>query len=148
MEAPIPLMGKPYNKFLERGIIGVTIVDIVGSLLSRWLNFDYGWFSIFSAAIYIGMAYLIARKQNLKTTLWSTIKLALYDTTIGFMLSLLLKADTGYDDKLYKLDLAGWLILIIVWALLSNVLGLIGYKLAIWRKKSNSNSSAMLNELE
>ncbi|WP_312793383.1 hypothetical protein [Sphingobacterium sp.] len=148
MEAPIPLMGKPYNKFLERGIIAVTIVDIVGSLLSRWLNFDYGWFSIFSVAIYIGMAYLIARKQNLKTTLWSTTKLALYDTTIGFMLSLSLEADTGYDDKLYKLGLAGWLILIIVWALLSNILGLIGYKLAIWRKNSNSNSPAMLNELE
>ena len=94
------------------------------------------------------MGYLIARKQNLKTTLWSTTKLALYDTTIGFMLSLLLEADTGYDDKLYRLDLAGWLILIIAWALLSNVLGLIGYKLAMWRNKSNSHSPAMLNELE
>jgi len=139
MEAPIPIIEKPYKKFLEQGIIAVTVVDTVGPLLSRWLHFDYGWFSIISILIYIGVAYLIGRTQDLKTTIYSIIKLSLYDATVGFILSLLLGAYvSGFEKKIYQYGLMGWLIVIILGMGFSVILGLIGYKIARSRKKNQN----------
>lgn len=140
MEAPAPLTGKSYNFFLERGIIAVTIVDIVGSLLSRWLNFDYGWISIPSMLVYIGLAYLIGSIQNLKTALWSIVKLSLYDGTVGFTLSLLLEANIGgFEKKIYQYGLIGWMFILVLDVIFSMILGLIGYSIAKSKKRIKTN---------
>lgn len=149
MESPEIQIEKSHKKILEQGIFIVTLLDVIGSLLSRWLNIDYGWFSIPSVTVYIGMSYLIARKQNLKTTLSSVTKLALYDATIGFILSLLLEANVGgFEKDIYKLGIIGWIFVIILVAIIANVLGLIGYVLALRRKKLKSDSPAIYKELE
>lgn len=141
MEIPVQPIEKSYKKNLEQAIFAVTLLAIVGSLLSRWFNFDYGWFSIISIIIYIGLAYLIGAKENLKTTLWSIIKLGLYDSIIGLLLPLWLDAHfDGFEKKLYEYGIVGWLFIIILQISFSILLGLIGYVLAI-RKKNNKSSS-------
>ena len=141
MERPLTPIEKPYNKILEQGIFTVTLVAIVGSLLSRWFKIDYGWFSIVSIIIYIGLAYLIGLKQNLKTTLWSVIKLGLYDSIVGLFLSLWLEANfSGFEKELYQYGIIGWIFIIILQIAFSIILGLIGYGIAI-KKKSNKNTT-------
>ncbi|WP_343564174.1 hypothetical protein [Sphingobacterium sp.] len=145
MERPLTPIEKPYNKILEKGIFTVTLVAIVGSLLSRWFKIDYGWFSIVSIIIYIGLAYLIGLKQNLKTTLWSVIKLGLYDSIVGLFLSLWLEANfSGFEKELYQYGIIGWIFIIILQIAFSIILGLIGYGIAM-KKKSNKSTTIDLN---
>jgi len=142
MQSQLTPIEKPYKKILEQGIFAVTLVAIVGSLLSRWLKIDYGWFSIISIIIYIGLAYLIGLKQNLKITLWSVIKLGLYDSVVGLFLSLWLEANfSGFEKKLYQYGIIGWIFIIILQIAFSIILGLIGYGIAM-KKKSNKNTTS------
>ena len=149
MENPIIPTEKSPKRILEQAIFIVTLLDIISSFLSRWLNIYYDWFSIPSIIIYIGMAYLIACKQDLKTTLSSVTKLGLYDATIGFIIALLLEANYGgFEKKIYQLGLVGWLFLIILAVLFANVLGLIGFVLAMRNKKLKSDQTTVDKELE
>ncbi|WP_286859452.1 hypothetical protein [Sphingobacterium sp. UBA7625] len=142
MESQLTPIEKPHKKILEKGIFTVTLVAIVGSLLSRWLKIDYSWFSIISIIIYIGLAYLIGLKQNLKTTLWSIIKLGLYDSVVGLLLSLWLEANfSGFEKKLYQYGIIGWMFIIILQIACSIILGLIGYGIAM-KKNSNKNPTS------
>jgi hypothetical protein len=142
MESQLTPIEKPYKKILEQGIFTITLVAIVGSLLSRWLKIDYGWFSIVSIIIYIGLAYLIGLKQNLKTTLWSIIKLGLYDSVVGLFLSLWLEANfSGFEKELYQYGIIGWMFIIILQIAFSIILGLIGYGIAM-KKNSNKNPTS------
>lgn len=135
MQSQLTPIEKPYKKILEQGIFAVTLVAIVGSLLSRWLKIDYGWFSIISIIIYIGLAYLIGLKQNLKITLWSVIKLGLYDSVVGLFLSLWLEANfSGFEKKLYQYGIIGWIFIIILQIAFSIILGLIGYGIAMKKR--------------
>lgn len=135
MESQLTPIKKSYKKLLEQGIFAVTLLAIVGSLLSRWFKIDYAWFSIVSIIIYIGLAFLIGLKQNLKITLWSIIRLGLYDSIIGLLLSLCLEANfSGFEKELYQYGIIGWLFIIILQIAFSMILGLIGYGMASRKK--------------
>ncbi|WP_433863051.1 hypothetical protein [Sphingobacterium thalpophilum] len=135
MESQLTPIKKSYKQLLEQGIFAVTLLAIVGSLLSRWFKIDYAWFSIVSIIIYIGLAFLIGLKQNLKITLWSIIRLGLYDSIIGLLLSLCLEANfNGFEKELYQYGIIGWLFIIILQIAFSMILGIIGYGMASRKK--------------
>lgn len=78
------------------GIGLVTIIDVGGSILSRKLNFNYGYFTILSFTVYTSIAYLVMRKTNLAfPTLLCVYLIALYDGYFGWKISRKLNANYG-----------------------------------------------------
>lgn len=49
---------------LLTGLGLVSFVDVVGSITSRKLNFNYSYFTVLSFIAYITITYLIAEKTN------------------------------------------------------------------------------------
>ena len=78
------------------GIGAVTLIDITGSITSRKYNFNYGYFTIFSLVIYIGIAAQVYLKTaNSFTTVGLILPIGIYDGTIGWWISKKLKANYG-----------------------------------------------------
>ena len=78
----------------------VTVIDVVGSVVSRLLNFSYGYFTVLSFIAYIGTGYLIAAKTNgALLTMIVVMLVGLYDATIGWIISQKLKANYGYSKE-------------------------------------------------
>lgn len=90
--------------YLLFGTIGVTLIDTVGAILSRRLQFKYRYFSILSFIVYITVGLLVSKQFNLIAAISIGGLLGLYDGTIGFWLSIKLKANNDLNmeqaDKL------------------------------------------------
>lgn len=83
------------------GLICITLVDTLGAVASRKLNFKYTYLGILSFAIYIGTGYLLAGKHfELIIILAISAILGLYDSTIGLKLSIRLKANSENIDTI------------------------------------------------
>jgi hypothetical protein len=83
------------------GILLVTLNDAIGSVISRKLNFNYGFFTIGSVAIYCYVAYSVMKKTNyMAFAFLSVLLIAFYDATIGWKISLKLKANFGQQGEL------------------------------------------------
>jgi len=81
------------------GLLGIVIIATVGAALSRKLNFKYSYLSIFSAILYIILAYLICKIADLKTALIVNGLLGLFDSTVGFLLSIKFQSNSGYTKE-------------------------------------------------
>jgi len=77
------------------GLICITLIDTVGAVASRKLNFKYTYLSIVSFIVYIGIGYLISKQYGLTIALIVNAILGLYDSTVGMSLSIRAKANTG-----------------------------------------------------
>ncbi len=77
------------------GLICITLIDTVGAVASRKLNFKYTYLSIVSFIVYIGIGYLISKQYGLTFALIVNAILGLYDSTVGLSLSIRAKANTG-----------------------------------------------------
>lgn len=72
----------------------VSFVDIVGSIISRKLNFNYAYFTVLSFIAYVTIAYLVAEETNKALlTLVVTMLVGLYDGTVGWIIAQKLKAN-------------------------------------------------------
>jgi hypothetical protein len=75
----------------------VSIVDVVGSIVSRRLNFNYGYFFVVSLAAYTTIGFLVAAKTNSAfLTMIVVMLIGLYDAIVGWEISQKLKAHYGY----------------------------------------------------
>lgn len=86
--------------FFATGLISITLIDTLGAIASRKMNFKYVNLSILSFLVYTIVGYLISRQYGLTIALYVNGILGLYDGTIGLWLSLILKANTGMNDEL------------------------------------------------
>jgi len=77
------------------GLAGALFITIIGSILSRRLNFHYSWFSILSIILYAS-AGIAASESNssLEPSIFGGI-IGLFDGTVCWKLSMILKANTG-----------------------------------------------------
>ncbi|RZJ77603.1 MAG: hypothetical protein EOO47_16320 [Flavobacterium sp.] len=113
---------------LIMAFFAVALFDGLGSIASRTLNFHYSYLGIVSFAIYVMVAYFIARYASKKTTIMLLALLGLFDATVGWYISVILRANVGgfiiSEEPLI-------LILTIVTVMIySSFLGLLGWWLA------------------
>jgi hypothetical protein len=80
-------------------LISITLIDTLGAIASRKLNFKYIYLSALSFLVYIVIGYLVSKPYSLTIALFINGILGLYDGTIGLYLSLTLKANNGMDDE-------------------------------------------------
>ncbi len=112
------------------GVGLTTVVDVIGSLISRLLNINYGYFALLSFVVYVTIAYLVAKETN-RALLTMTIvwMIAFYDATVGWMISQRLKANYKVSQEvLDKMTLNFRLAAAILFAILC---GLVGYFLGM-----------------
>src|SRR5688572_3237858 len=86
----------------------VTVIDIVGSIVSRQLNIKYGYFSLWSLFAYTYTAFFVADRTNKALlTMIVVMLVGLYDALAGWIISQKLKANYGYsEDMLEKVTAA------------------------------------------
>lgn len=112
-----------YKLFLI-GSIAILIVDTLGSILSRQLDFMYSALTPVSLMIYGTASFLISRKKNLKKGVIAAVLLGLFDGTIGWKISILLNANI--DELDYEMT-TGLIIMVVISAMaLAALMGLVG----------------------
>jgi uncharacterized membrane protein YeaQ/YmgE (transglycosylase-associated protein family) len=121
-------------KILLLGLLAVVLLDTLGSIASRQFDFNYSFLSPISFLIYGYISFLVTLKKDMKTGIIYAILLGLFDSTIGWKLSMLLDANTGSYD--YKIT-TGFLIFLTIFMIgFSALIGLIGGLLARKIKKN------------
>lgn len=110
------------------GLVAITGIATLGAVASRKFEFKYSAFIILSLVIYISMGYFISKDFEFKRAVLVNGLLGLYDGTIGFWLSLKLKANTGISDKELEV-IKGKPSIAITMVVLAIVFAAIGYSL-------------------
>ena len=77
------------------GVIAVTILDGLGSIASRKLDFSYGRLALFSFIIYGIIGYVGSGMVDTMAGITLTGLVALYDAVIGFRICIALDANWG-----------------------------------------------------
>lgn len=120
--------------FLQIGLLATLIFNILGSLSSRIFAFDYSYLTPLSAIIYCSIGFITTKEFNLKMGTRYTTLMGLFDSTIGWMIAILLKANTGtLNIQPYSIELA--IIVVISMTVLASLLGLISGGVALLLKK-------------
>jgi len=113
---------------LISGLGAVTTIDILGSISSRKLNYKYVYLTPLSFLIYFWSGY---RGHFIATLPWTLIIVCLigvYDGTIGWRLSIVLKANFADKEEYTKnLSPASRISSMIV---MSGLFGLLGFVIA------------------
>jgi uncharacterized membrane protein YGL010W len=119
---------KRQYKLLLIGFLTIGIFDVVTSIASKQLNFDYAYLCAGSFIIYCIFGFLGTKEVNLQTGVLLAAAIGLFDSTIGWEISMLLGANTGN----VKIDptLLMWIITAIFVTGLAALCGLIGGGLA------------------
>ncbi len=81
------------------GFAVVMIYDIIGSLLSRFLRFEYVWWAFGSFIIYGIFTFYIDQNNGLTTALICAFLMGVFDSTIGLVIADKLKATIKEKDK-------------------------------------------------
>ena len=107
----------------------VTFVDVLGSIVSRRLNFRYGYFTLLSFIAYTTTGYLVAEETNSALlTLIVVMLIGFYDAIAGWTISQKLRANFGYSKEfMEKITIAHR---IFASNLFSIICGFLGYYLA------------------
>ena len=114
--------------FIIQGIIFVTLIDTIGAVASRKINFNYGLLAPLSLLNYVSVGYLASDTHGVKTALAASFVVGLYDAIIGVWLSLKLKANHGYNEEEEKFASHPFVKLFLVFV--SVLFGFIGHLLA------------------
>ena len=110
--------------FLLSGLAIITVIDTVGAILSRKLQFKYVYLTVVSGALYIIMGYLVSLKFSLGIALGINAILGLYDGSAGLWLCLKLKANIDNREETADMLNVKTAVTMMVVAV---VLGLIGH---------------------
>ena len=111
------------------GFILIIILDCLGSIASRQMNFNYSYLLPFSFTIYTAIPFFIAKNVDGKTAIISGGLLGLFDSTIGWKLSMLLQANTG--NAILVITPVVLITTIIFVTITSTLLGVLGSWLAL-----------------
>ncbi|MES2427544.1 MAG: hypothetical protein V4560_11250 [Bacteroidota bacterium] len=116
-------MKKEY-KILLSGILAIAIVDIVGSITSRYYGFNYAILMPVSFIIYATPGYIMAKTYKRNRAVLICAAIGLFDSTIGWKISMMLKANTGNIKN--DPSIPAWIITIIFVTCFAAFCGLIG----------------------
>ena len=75
------------QRFILIWAAGVLVFDLIASITSLLAGIPYGWFSIVSAAIYLTVGYVGARRFGLRKAVLAAITVALVEATLGWGIS-------------------------------------------------------------
>jgi hypothetical protein len=81
-------------------LLAVTILCSLGAVASRVFNFNFAYLSILSFTVYILIGYFVGGNANLSTAILSSLIVGFYDATVGWKISLKLKANMGINEEL------------------------------------------------
>ena len=81
------------------GLLVITIIDTLGAIASRKLDFNYAYLTPVSLAVYLLIGYFVSKDYGLYYAILSCCVTGLFDATIGWNLSLSLKANSGLTDE-------------------------------------------------
>ena len=113
------------SPYIIQGIIFVTLIDTIGSIASKKLNFDYTYLAPLSFFNYLSVGYCASDAHGLKTALVASFVVGLYDAIIGVWLALKLKANYGFNAEEEKIASHPLMMLFLVGV--SVVFGFIGH---------------------
>ncbi|MBS1508047.1 MAG: hypothetical protein JSS79_15510 [Bacteroidetes bacterium] len=77
---------------LVSGLLAVTAIDMLGSIASRKLNFNYANLTPLSILVYFSLGYRGHFLSSLPWILIVTWLTGVYDATVGWRLSIILRA--------------------------------------------------------
>ena len=120
------------------GVLLVTLLDSLGAIASRTFDFKYSNLSTVSTLLYLLIAFLITKKTDIKTGVIFSGLLGLFDATIGWKISMLLKANVG--NLKTEINIVVWMIMAILMALFASIIGLIGAWIATLIYKMESTT--------
>lgn len=87
------------------GILTVTLIDVLGSISSRRMNYNYAYLSPLSFLAYGFIGYLTYDIATLTWALIMACTVGIYDGTVGWRLSIILNANFGqYRDQTIKMS--------------------------------------------
>ena len=115
-------MKKKY-KYLLIACLAILLVDALGSIASRQLNFNYTNIWLASIAAYAILGFMLAKNESLLMTTWLTALLGIFDATIGWKISILLNANTGNLNNHPSLSV--WAITVVFVFVYGAIIGLI-----------------------
>lgn len=125
------------DNLLALGMLAVLTVAISGSLSSRLFNFDYSYLTPISMLIYGTAGFVGTTEKGLKKGVWYTTQIGLFDSTIGWMIAIVLGANTGSID-IQPYSVTFFLLGVILITALAALLGLISGGVALMLKKPGS----------
>lgn len=108
------------------GLLAVTLIDTLGSIISRKLNFNYGWFAILSFVVYTGIPFVLSKTVSFEIALAVNVMVGIFEATIGCWISKKLKANVAVASEKNKENVWGRISLMIFTAF---ILGYLGYVL-------------------
>jgi len=82
-------------KMLLIGCFTIALFDTLGAIASKQINFNYTVLAVISFIIYGTFAFWAAKEKNLGTGVLIAAAIGLFDSTAGWEISILLKANTG-----------------------------------------------------
>ena len=130
-----------FKKGLPLFLIGVsliTLLDSIGSIASRELNFKYSYLFPLSLLIYVLIPFFITKRSDQKNGIIFAALLGLFDATVGWKISMILKANTGNSKNEASIFL--WIVVAIIVTIFTTLLGVLSSwaALKIYKRKSTN----------
>lgn len=122
-------------KLLLIGFLTIGIFDALSSIASNQFNFNYIYLALGSFIIYCFFGFLGTKEINLKVGVFVATATGFFDSTVGWKISMLLKANTGTIKN--NPTILMWSITIIFVTCLAALCGLTGGWLARVNKKKS-----------
>ena len=125
-------------KVILFGFLLLFLLDVIGSIISTKFNFPYSYFLPLSLLIYILIPVLVTKQNGLKFGILSGALLGFFDSTIGWKISLFLRADTALVNESSNVV---WIFIIIVNTIFASLVALLASWLVsvfIGREKSKT----------
>jgi len=132
-------------KLLLTGVCAILLIDTLGSIASRLLDFNYVYLTPASFLVYATIGFIGTRKLSLIKGLLLVAIVGLFESVIGWQISILLHANTGkFSNEQPTLLL--WILTVILSAITATLMGLIGCGIAkITKKKTAPLSDKQFN---
>lgn len=109
------------------GIIGATLLAILGAITTRKFRYPYIYLLPFQFALYTLIGYVGSDGSHLDTALICCVLVSVFDATIGWDLWMKFNPDLGKEERVSKSTVKDRLMLMIGFSL---VFGFLGYQLA------------------
>ena len=116
-----------YKLFLI-GFFIIGVFDTLTSLASKQFDFNYTYLASGSFVIYFIFGFWATKEMNLKVGVLIAATIGFFDSTVGWGISIFLKANTGNIKN--DPSIAVWIISAILVTGLAAICGLVGGRLA------------------
>jgi hypothetical protein len=111
-------------KILLTGCLIIALFDTIGAIASRHLTFNYTLLAAVSFLIYAVFGFIATRFNNIKSGALTAAAIGFFDSTIGWKMAMLLKANTGSIKNDPSVPV--WIITIILVTAFAAICGFIG----------------------